>query len=92
MPTYNILSLVLLFLTMLGGPCNHNVEFTRKNKRINIIIGRVLFVGVLARAKNSDRLFWEEKFDGAKHALKVPCFCFLISLGEEGGNFFFIFP
>jgi hypothetical protein len=49
--------------------------------------------GVLAQAKNGDELFWEEKFHAAngrlKHALKVPCFFFLLTLA--GGRSFIHF-
>jgi hypothetical protein len=53
--------------------------------------------GVLAQAKNGDKLFWEEKFHAAngfpKNVLKKPCFvCSLLSFWGVGvGGIFYYF-
>ncbi len=51
---------------------------------------------VLARAKNGEELFWEEKFHAANGKVQAciqnALHFFLLSFGEGGERIFFIFP
>jgi hypothetical protein len=51
--------------------------------------------GVLAQAKNGDRVFWEEKFHAANskaQACTQGALLFFLLCWGKGGEFFFIFP
>jgi len=52
--------------------------------------------GILAQAKNGDKLFGEEKFHAANGKAQAcsqdAWFFLLLSLGGAGEGFFFIFP